>query len=78
MFWQVFSLDICLDKSKSMDTVTIYYISNTVAIPNQFENTDFDKLCILLNTCRFMYLWNLPLDLETLLLSVIMSFTAGY
>jgi hypothetical protein len=42
MFWQVFSLDICLDKSKSMDTnlarVDIS-LNNTVAIPDQFENT---------------------------------------
>jgi hypothetical protein len=33
---------------------------------------------IILNTCRFMYLWNLLLDLQTLLLSVITSFTADY
>jgi hypothetical protein len=36
MFWQVFSLDICLDKWKQT--------TGTVAIPDQFEIL-IDKLC---------------------------------
>ena len=35
MFWQVFSLDICLDKSKSMDIQT--YARVGISIPDQFE-----------------------------------------
>jgi hypothetical protein len=67
------SLDICLDKLKSMDTnpCTSWYLNNTLAIPDQFEIL-IDKLCILLkfgiHVALCMYLWNLLLDLQTLLL----------
>ena len=43
MFWQVFSLDICFDKLKSMVQTHARVgisLNNTVAIPDQFENTD--------------------------------------
>jgi hypothetical protein len=53
MFWQIFSLDICLDKSKSIDTNNARVgisLNNTVlvdSITDQFEIL-IDKLCILL------------------------------
>jgi hypothetical protein len=60
MFWQVFShwISALTSRRAWIQTHARVGISlhNTVAIPDQFENTDFDKLCILLNTCRFMYL----------------------
>jgi hypothetical protein len=66
MFWQVLvSLDICLDKSKNMDTnqcMCWYSLNNTAAIPDQFEilidNLTMYPICILsllLSICKRLY-----------------------